>query len=213
MRDLLYRSQISGGNTFGSSASGYSKGLTLSSPWSKEQKDIHESSAVESVQLVEQKADPYLQLASRRKRIFRGCTFLACFARASAGADSQPPSKVDLVNQSVTPPVPCITDRGKGRTIGATSDESESKVCLESSLKKPLTRCSSTDGEGDHACNSIKEVQRDVNCAPRRKVRWTDSCGRELVEIREFEPSDDDSSSDDDAFEYELNQRCECVIQ
>ena len=45
----------------------------------------------------------------------------------------------------------------------------------------------------------------------RRKVQWTDTCGKELFEIREFEASDEGLSDDDT--ENEGFRKCECVIQ
>lgn len=199
------------GACFTSSASGYSKDLTLLLlvqrcegrpmrvlPWNQ-------------YHLVEQEGDPDLQLASRKKRFSRGCTSFNCFRRASAGVDVPPPTKVGLVNQSVTSPDPCISDRGK-ECSSATAEDRERKIFPKSNLKKQLTRCSSISGEDDHAHNPWKVAESNVsNSTERRKVQWTDSYGKELVEIREFEPSDEDSS--DDEFEHEENQRCECVIQ
>lgn len=197
---------VEGVGFFSSSASGYSKGLSLLLLGRRSGERPMRVLPCNHYQLVE----PDIQLASIRKRVSRGCTPFICFTRASAGADGPPPVKVGLVNQSVTLPDPCIPDTSKDCTVSASADESESKVCLKSNLKKPLSRCSPIAGEGDHADNSIKEVQRNVGFTERR-VQWIDSCGRELVEIREFEPSDDGSS--DDEFEHERNQRCECVIQ
>lgn len=201
---------VEGGGFFSSSASGYRNGLTLLllGRWSEERP--MRVLPWNQYKLLAQNGDLDLQLASRKEQVFRGCTSFVCFSCASAGVDAPPPTKVDLVSQSATQD-PCISDRGNQST-SATVEDRDRKVFLKSNLKKPLTRCSSISSEGDHAHYSPKVMESNVsNSIERRKVQWTDTCGKELVEIKEFEPSDDDSS--DDEFEGEGNQKCECVIQ
>ncbi|KAI9071212.1 hypothetical protein K1719_046829 [Acacia pycnantha] len=57
---------------------------------------------------------------------------------------------------------------------------------------------------------SDKDQSSHLDNIERRKVQWTDTCGNELTEIREFEPSEVDGS--DDEFDNENDRACSCAI-
>ncbi|KAK1312094.1 hypothetical protein QJS10_CPA07g00423 [Acorus calamus] len=210
---------VEGGGFFSSSASGYSKGLTLLllGQVSEEKEKPMRVSPCYQYQLVEQEEpDPDLQLASKKKnRVSRGCASFICFGRPSTSKPNDPSMpNVGCANlQSST----SVSDNGEaGGPADGVNDESTRKVCLKSSLKKPPAECSVEISrcidDGKDACGVQDEDNNDVSiCAERRKVQWTDSCGRELVEIREFELSELGAS--DDEHDQEGNRRCECVIQ
>lgn len=60
---------------------------------------------------------------------------------------------------------------------------------------------------GNRAPSAITEQEQELT--GRRKVRWNDSHGNELVEVWEFQPSD---TSDSDDEEDDDSQACTCVI-
>nr|ABK24647.1 unknown [Picea sitchensis] len=60
---------------------------------------------------------------------------------------------------------------------------------------------------GNRTPSAITEQEQELN--GRRKVRWNDSHGNELVEVWEFQPSD---TSDSDDEEDDDSQACTCVI-
>lgn len=80
---------------------------------------------------------------------------------------------------------------------------------FKSSLKKPFN--SIPVSGGDNECEPLGETCSDIpGCTERRKVQWTDACGRELVEIKEFEPSEVGES--DDEFNNGSERSCSCAI-
>ncbi|WOL09177.1 hypothetical protein Cni_G17930 [Canna indica] len=97
----------------------------------------------------------------------------------------------------------CISVRRNGSSLrnsetSANNEggEGEGKLCLKSSLKKSSSvSCAVLDPQ-----------------AERKQVQWTDTYGKELVEIREFELSDEEEESEDE-FLLGDERRCECIIQ
>ncbi|XP_008786466.2 uncharacterized protein LOC103704798 [Phoenix dactylifera] len=204
---------VEGGGFFSSSATGYSKGLALLLLGRRNEEKPMRVSPWNQYQLVEEEVDPDLQLASRKSRVSCRCARFICFGRASAGKDGPCPPKVGPIHQPETlADSSSASDTGRLCSICDAIDESERKTCLRSSLKKPSTSCSMLVGEADDAHDSLQEVPTSVcACSERRKVQWMDASGLELVEIREFEPSD--AGSSDDEFGLGGERSCECVIQ
>ncbi|KAJ4966893.1 hypothetical protein NE237_018742 [Protea cynaroides] len=203
---------VEGGGFFSSSASGYSKGLTLLLLGRKNEDRPMRVSPWNQYQLLEQEIDPDFQLASGKNRVSRGCAAFVCFGRASAGLEGPSPPKVGAVRQKdIVAVSPAVSDKYEECISHHGDDKSIRKVCLKSSLKKssnynpnPLA-----SGEGDlHEASS--ETVSEVPGSERRKVQWTDAYGKELVDIREFELSDLGSS--DEELEREKKQSCACVI-
>nr|TKR98185.1 uncharacterized protein D5086_0000205450 [Populus alba] len=64
--------------------------------------------------------------------------------------------------------------------------------------------------------SSLKKADFDSKEVDKKKVRWMDFLGKELVEIREFEPSEtEDSDSEDQSnsdSEDQSNRGCVCTI-
>ncbi|KAM7514656.1 hypothetical protein LguiA_004239 [Lonicera macranthoides] len=202
---------VEGGGFFSSSASGYSKGLTL---LLLGQKNVEEKpmrvSPWNHYQLVDQESDSDLQLASSGKnQLSRRCASFVCFGRSTTGPESPSAQKVGpTTTQQQDRPVP---DQGKdgictNDIVNANDNIKEIPIPLKSNLKKPITCISvpcRTGNEHEEKCDVDGHTQR-------RKVQWMDVSGGELVDIREFEPSEDGMS--DDEFDSANEKTCVCRI-
>lgn len=201
---------VEGGGFFSSSASGYSKGLTLLLLGHKNEEKPMRVSPWTQYQLVDQDSDPDLQLASVKNRLSRGCASFVCFGRASAGIEGPSQLKVGPAQQHDILTEPTASDEDKDHTTDHNDDNNATKVVLKSSLKK-ASNSVPVSTEDDNKCKSLGENGSDVpDDTERRKVQWTDTCGRELVEVREFELSDADGS--DDEFDHGGGKSCYCAI-
>uniref|UniRef100_A0A1D1YP27 Phosphoribosylformylglycinamidine synthase 2 n=1 Tax=Anthurium amnicola TaxID=1678845 RepID=A0A1D1YP27_9ARAE len=203
---------VEGGGFFSSSASGYSDGLTLLLLGRKNEERLMRVSPWNQYQLVEQDLDPDVQLASKTNRVSRRCASFVCFGRASAGLDGHSPPRVGPAQQSDSTDILSASEKDKICSQTDSGDENGWKVFLKSSLKKNPTDCAVAVHRDTDACETRDEERSDATgCIDRRKVQWTDACGRDLAEVREFEPSDEESS--DDEFERDGVRRCHCVVQ
>lgn len=201
---------VEGGGFFSSSASGYSKGLTLLLLGQKQEDKPMRVTPWNQYQLVDQEPDPDLQLASVKNRLSRGCASLVCFGRASTGVDSPSPLKVGPARQQDVLADPVVTHKAKDSNIELEEDNNVGKVTLKSSLKKSSNSPSMPVIDGNQH-GILGEKSSDIpGHTERRKVQWTDVCGNELAEIREFEPSEIGESDDD--FENGTERSCSCVI-
>lgn len=213
---------VEGGGFFSSSASGYSKGLTLLLLGQKNEEKPMKVTPWNQYQLVDQDTDPDLQLASGKNHPVRGCASFDCFGCAADGLESPSPLKVGPTqNKEILPP-PTIDESNDSKNSDDSSDvvdDHDSKwniVSLKSSLKKAANSAaiaSSDGGNGggkNNAHETLCEENDDVACQmERRKVQWTDTIGGELFEIREFEMSEDGSESD---FDHGNEKTCSCRI-
>ncbi|KAJ8446070.1 hypothetical protein Cgig2_017572 [Carnegiea gigantea] len=201
---------VEGGGFFSSSASGYSKGLTLLllgrtsdekhmriAPWNK-------------YELVDQDTDSYIQLASGKNRPSSGCASLVCFGRASAGLDGQSPLKVGPAQpQDMLPDGPEI-EREKELSTTVHHDNNSRSISLKSSLKKPSHNTPQTVEKNNEQEPLTGEGKYLPELTERRKVQWMDTYGKELAEIREFELSETGGS--DDEFINGNGKTCSCRI-
>lgn len=184
---------VEGGGFFSSSASGYSKGLTLLLLSGKNEKEPMRVTPWSQYQLVEQVTDPYphLQLAPGKNRLVRGCASLVCFGRAAHGHENSSPLKVGPTQNREVLPEPVDFDESKDRVDSVDPvdyDESiRTIVRLKSSLKKSANY-SPVESAVDSGKSNKHEEDRGIGGGlGRRKVQWTDTTGGELFEIREFE--------------------------
>ncbi|KAL8030768.1 hypothetical protein ABFX02_14G307200 [Erythranthe guttata] len=217
---------VEGGGFFSSSASGYSKGLTLLLLGHKNEEKPMRVTPWNQYQLVDQDTDPNFQLASGKNRPVRGCASFGCFGCAAPAIESPSPLKVGPTqNKDVLPESP-IFDESKDAKIsagcvvvvdGGDDDGKRNIVSLKSSLKKasnsvPIasTGCAGGGGKNNER-ETVCENNADADAyqTERRKVQWTDTTGGELFEIREFEMSEDGS---DDEFGHGNEQSCSCRI-
>ncbi|KAF7141567.1 hypothetical protein RHSIM_Rhsim06G0091600 [Rhododendron simsii] len=197
---------VEGGGFFSSSASGYSKGLTLlffGHNNKNEEKQMRVSPWSNQYQLVEQEAsnNPDLQLASRKNRLVRGCASFVCFGRAAAGLESSSPSpslKVGPTQQhQENLPGPGLgpggltTIKGKDHHIRITNpiDGDHHIRRMQLALRSSLKDCTnSTDSVSSVAGNESEALYENDDRVERRKVQWMDASGGDLAEIREYEP-------------------------
>lgn len=206
---------VEGGGFFSSSASGYSKGLTLLLLGQKNEDKPMRVSPWNQYQLVDQESDPNLQLASTKNWLSRGCASFVCFGRASAGLDTPSPLKVGPAQQQDVLPGPLVSDKGKDHTTDVDNDNNARKVSLRSSLKKSSNKTPvavAVAVENANECEALGGKGSDIpgHKERRKEVQWTDACGSELVEVREFEPSEADGS--DDEFDNGNERSCSCAI-
>lgn len=211
---------VEGGGFFSASASGYSKGLTLLLLGQKNEERPMRVAPWNHYQLVDQEPDPDLQLASVKDRLSRGCASFVCFGRASAGLDSPSHLKVGPAQQQDVLPDSLVSEHGKDQQTDLHDGNGAAiKVSLKSNLKKPSNSIS-VNVESNSApapardvneCDTLGEKDNDIpDHTERRKVQWTDACGSELVEIREFEPSEVGGSDSD--FDNGNEKACSCTI-
>ncbi|KAL3504532.1 hypothetical protein ACH5RR_034373 [Cinchona calisaya] len=207
---------VEGGGFFSSSASGYSKGLTLLLLGSKNEEKPMRVTPWNQYQLVDQDTDPDpdLQLASGKNRFVRGCAPFVCFGSATAGLESPSPLKVGLTQLQEVLPQPPVAEKCRDQVVHSAhivdDCDSDAMVTLKSSLKKPSSSNPVVDDGSDELvalCGMDTDVVSHIET---RKVQWTDTSGGELVEIREFELSDDDGS--DDEFDNGNERTCSCTI-
>ncbi|KAG2665548.1 hypothetical protein I3760_15G011900 [Carya illinoinensis] len=202
---------VEGGGFFSSSASGYSKGLALLLLGQKNEDKPMRVSPWNQYQLVDQESDPNLQLASTKNWLSRGCASFVCFGRASPGLDTRSPLKVGPAQHQDVLPDPLTSDNVKDCATDTDYDNNARKVALRSSLKKPSSDKPPVSVENASECEALGENGSDIpGHTERRKVQWTDACGSELVDIREFEPSEVDGS--DDEFDNGNERNCSCAI-
>lgn len=182
---------VEGGGFFSSSASGYSKGLTLLLLGQKHEEKPMRVTPWNQYQLVDQETDSDLQLASGKNRFVRGCASFVCFGRAAAGLESPSPLKVGPTQQQeVALPQPSVPDKCGDQIHSADladDNNGNTKFALKSSLKKPSSSIPvPSDSNDERVALCGKDFDADGH-ATRRKVQWTDTSGGELVEVREFE--------------------------
>ncbi|MED6118261.1 hypothetical protein PIB30_000884 [Stylosanthes scabra] len=199
---------VEGGGFFSSSASGYSKGLSLLLLGQRSEDKPMRVAPWNQYQLVDQESDTQLQLASTKKYPSRGgCASFGCFGRTSAGHDTPSPLKVGPAQQHDLSPGSLVSNQGKDPSTYIDNENDNRKVVLKSSLKRPRVN-KSVNAANEHVASDGKVADAPGSQSERR-VQWTDSCGSELAEIREFEPSEDDGS--DDEFENG-SKACSCAI-
>ncbi|CAL9199423.1 unnamed protein product [Musa hybrid cultivar] len=137
--------------------------------------------------LVEQEVNPEFPLASRNEHVSHGCSSFVCFGRASSGVNGTSPPKVGPVHHYETPLDSSTTNSCKESATEDVVVEGDRKICRKSSLKKQFTDHSASDAEAVGTNGSSREVPGSTSGFTKRKLQWSDACGKELVEIKEFE--------------------------
>ncbi|WOL00347.1 hypothetical protein Cni_G09060 [Canna indica] len=189
---------VEGGGFFSSSASGYSNGLAVLLLGRRNEEKPIKVSSRNQYRLVGQEVEPGSQLTSRSDHASCRCASFSCFGCAPGRLDGPSIRKVDHMSKTSSDSSSC-SDRGK------------ITVSLKSNMKKP-SKDLSLELKDDDARELLEDAQNKTSCCTvGRKVQWTDKCGKDLAEIREFEVSDDDLS--DEEYEGGSFRRCECVIQ
>ncbi|MFS7974994.1 putative light-harvesting complex-like protein OHP2 [Helianthus anomalus] len=204
---------VEGGRFFSSSASGYSNGLNLLLLGQKKEEKPMRVTPWTQYHLVDQEADPDLQLAANKNpRCACGCASFTCFGGAATGLES--PSVGPTQHQQTV-----VKDSSQLEKVEENSRDSylvegdgDSNGINVTSLKSSLKKRDATVTVAV-AVNNGDEVEPELEPvfqSARRSVHWTDVRGGELCEIREFEPSE--HSDSDDEFENSTGKTCSCRI-
>ncbi|CAA3013161.1 Hypothetical predicted protein [Olea europaea subsp. europaea] len=206
---------VEGGGFFSSSASGYSKGLTLLLLGQRKEEKPMRVTPWNRYQLVEQEIDPDFQLATGKNWPVHGCASFVCFGRATGGVESPSHLKVGPTqHEEVSQGCP-VDDEGKDQAHLADHLDTSNRgsISLKSSMKKPTNSFPVSAASGSSFGNgqeTLCEKNNDVTSQmERRKVQWTDTSGGELFETREFEMSEVES---DEEFDHRNQKTCACRI-
>lgn len=200
---------VEGGGFFSSSASGYSHGLALLLLGRRTEEQPVRASSWNHYRLVDRDAGHAGQPPPTKDDVPAKCASFTCFGCTPARLEGASPPK--LSSSNTRQQLSSSTSR-KGTANGSSINGSGRKGCLKSNSKRDSSDRGSivSDGE-EQPRESLEEVQTLKTGMERRKVHWTDTCGKELFEIREFETSDEGLS--DDEGENDGYKKCECVIQ
>lgn len=196
---------VEGGGFFSSSASGYSHGLALLLLGRKNEEKPVKVSPWNQYRLVEREEDREThQLASSKDQVSCKCTAFGCFGCVPATPDGP-------VNTRQGPSCQSEKSSRGTKAVYRSNGACDKRGCLKSNLKRDSSdQCLVFNDSAADARESVDEGQNGNSGVERRKVQWTDTCGKELVEIREFEASERGAS--DDEFETESFKKCECSI-
>uniref|UniRef100_A0A0E0JKK9 Uncharacterized protein n=1 Tax=Oryza punctata TaxID=4537 RepID=A0A0E0JKK9_ORYPU len=186
---------VEGGGFFSSSASGYSHGLALLLLGRKDEEKPVKVSPWNQYRLVDREAEQVYHLASRKDQAPGKCAPFICFGRAAAGLEGASPPKLSSGNTSGSSSEESSASANEGANGSLTGNEK--KGCLKSNSRRDSLEHCIVVSEGEEPRESLEEVQTLKSGMERRKVQWTDTCGKELFEIREFEASDEGLSDDD----------------
>ncbi|RLN01165.1 uncharacterized protein C2845_PM06G03950 [Panicum miliaceum] len=201
---------VEGGGFFSSSASGYSHGLALLLLGRKSEEKHDKGSPCSHYRLVGQEAEHECPVPSGKNDVPGKCASFICFGCTPAKLVGASPPKLGSSNiPGSSSEQPSSSSTGTATTNGSINGSGR-KGCLKNNLRRDSSE-RSTLSCSEEPRESLEEVQTLRSGMERRKVQWTDTCGKELFEIREFEVSDDGLSEDD--LENEGFRKCECVIQ
>ncbi|KAK3134695.1 hypothetical protein QOZ80_5BG0409540 [Eleusine coracana subsp. coracana] len=201
---------VEGGGFFSSSASGYSHGLALLLLGRKGEEKRDKASPCSQYRLVGQEAEHECQVPSGKTEVPGKCASFICFGCTPARLVGASPPKLSSSTTSGSSSEQPSSSASETSTTNGSISGSGIKGCLKNNLQRDSSERSITSFS-EEPRESLEEVQTLKSGMERRKVQWTDSCGKELFEIREFEVGDDGLSEDDQ--ENEGFRKCECVIQ
>lgn len=177
---------VEGGGFFSSSASGYSSSLTL---LLLGQKSEDKPMRVLPL-LLDREPDLNIQLASTKTWISWRCasSSFRCFRQNPTGPNPSTLKKAAPTQRQDSVRTSPLSDNGKNHVPSSNDDNLASKMVLKSSLKKAsdTTIVSVRNADGNEALGGKGNC--DSSHVERRKVQWTDTCGSELAEVKEFEP-------------------------
>uniref|UniRef100_A0A0A9B4R4 Uncharacterized protein n=1 Tax=Arundo donax TaxID=35708 RepID=A0A0A9B4R4_ARUDO len=202
---------VEGGGFFSSSASGYSHGLALLLLGRKGEEKPVKGSPWNQYRLVDREAEQVYHLASGKDQAPGKCVPFVCFGCTADGLEGASPPKSGSSNALGRSLEEASSTANKKLTTDGSITGNERRGCLKSNSKRDSLEHCIVVSEGEEPRESLEEVQTLKAGMERRKVQWTDTCGKDLFEIREFETSDEGLS--DDEGESHGFRKCECVIQ
>uniref|UniRef100_A0A453A3H2 Uncharacterized protein n=1 Tax=Aegilops tauschii subsp. strangulata TaxID=200361 RepID=A0A453A3H2_AEGTS len=178
---------VEGGGFFSSSASGYSHGLALLLLGRRTEEQPVRASSWNHYRLVDREAGHGGQLPPTKDDVPGKCASFTCFGCTPARLEGASPPK--LSSSNTRQQLSSSTSR-KGTNNGSSINGSGRKGCLKSNSKRDSSDRGSIVSDEEQPRESLEEVQTLKTGMERRKVHWTDTCGKELFEIREFETSE-----------------------
>ncbi|TVU34322.1 hypothetical protein EJB05_16153 [Eragrostis curvula] len=187
---------VEGGGFFSSSASGYSHGLALLLLGKKNEEKAVKASPWNQYRLVDREAEHVLHLAAGKDEAPGKCAPFVCFGCPATGLEGTSPPKVGSSSALGSSPDESSDSANKVTADGSITGV-EIRGCLKSNSKRDSLEHCIVVSEGEEPRESLEEVQTLRTSMERRKVQWTDTCGRDLFEIREFETSDEGMSDDE----------------
>ncbi|KAF8726885.1 hypothetical protein HU200_019365 [Digitaria exilis] len=176
---------VEGGGFFSSSASGYSHGLALLLLGRKGEEKQDKGSPCSHYRLVGQEAEHECPVPSGKNDVPGKCASFICFGCTPARLVGASPPKLGSSNIPGISSEPSSSLNGTAKTNGSINGSGR-KGCLKNNLRRDSSD-RSTLSCSDEPRESLEEVQTLRSGMERRKVQWTDTCGKELFEIREFE--------------------------
>lgn len=81
---------------------------------------------------------------------------------------------------------------------------------LKSNLKWPRNRTCTLQDAVNTKSENDKDNATAADCPEKRSIKWLDNHGKQLIQVKEFEPSD---SEDSDNEHEDLFASCTCTIQ
>jgi hypothetical protein len=182
---------VEGGGFFSSSASGYSHGLALLLLGRKAEEKPVKVSPWNQYRLVDRETEQVYHLPSAAKDQAPGkCAPFVCFGCTANGLEVASPPKAASSSAPGgigTSQEEASCSANKTLTTSGSISGSERRGCLKSNSKRDSLEHRIVVSEGEEPRESVEEVQTLRSSVERRKVQWTDTCGKELFEIREFE--------------------------
>jgi len=178
---------VEGGGFFSSSASGYSHGLALLLLGRKAEEKPVKVSPWNQYRLVDRGSEQVYHLASSKDQAPGKCAPFICFGCTANGLEVASPPKVVSSNALDSAQEDASCSANKKLTSSGSITGNERRGCLKSNSKRDSLEHIIVVSEGEEPRESLEEVQTLRASMERRKVQWTDTCGKDLFEIREFE--------------------------
>jgi len=178
---------VEGGGFFSSSASGYSHGLALLLLGRKVEEKPVKVAPWNQYRLVDRGGEQVYHLASSKDQAPGKCAPFVCFGCTANGLEVASPPKVVSSNALGSTQEDASCSANKNLTTSGSITGNERRGCLKSNSKRDSLEHIIVASEGEEPCESLEEVQTLRASMERRKVQWTDTCGKDLFEIREFE--------------------------
>lgn len=179
---------VEGGGFFSSSASGYSKGLTLLLLGQKDEDKPVRVSPWNQYHLVNHEPEVPLELHSRRKWISKAWATFICFRCASGGADASSHPKVGRADQQEIWTGPLVSDGCDDLKADLGNVTDAKSGAPRSNLRRRSNAVAVPVSDAQERESLVENIGNIPDQIGGRRVRWTDALGTELVEIREFEP-------------------------
>jgi hypothetical protein len=177
---------VEGGGFFSSSASGYSHGLALLLLGKKDEERAVKVPPRNQYRPVDQEAQQVFHLTSGKDEAPEKCSPFVCFGCTATGLEGASPPKSGS-SSALGSSLGESSDSTRKVTTDGSITGNEIRGCLKSNSRRDSLEHSIVVSEGEEPRESLEEVQTLKYGMERRKVQWTDTCGKDLFEIREFE--------------------------